>query len=72
MNYEEQYANEIEHFHGSKAYEIMKGMSWDEMIEFLELTKDDENAEFPYIWEYRWFIRLCIDDVDGLEGVWRK
>jgi len=47
---------EVDHFHGSKAFEVMKAMNKGEILNFLDLTKDDEDPEFPYIKEYRRFL----------------
>ena len=33
---------------GSKAFEVMKNMSKGDIKRFLELTKNDEDPEYPY------------------------
>ena len=60
--------SEVEHFYGTKAFEIMKHMTKQEMSQFLDLTKDDEDPEFPHIKEYRRFIKECLQDKDGFIG----
>lgn len=43
----------------------MKAMNKGEILNFLDLTKDDEDPEFPYIKEYRRFLQKCYEDIEG-------
>lgn len=44
----------------------MKSMNKGEILNFLDLTKDDEDPEFPYIKEYRRFLSKCYEDIGGV------
>ena len=60
--YEEKIKRENDYFMGSKAFEVMKNMSKGDIKRFLELTKNDEDPEYPYIKEYRRFLRKCYEE----------
>jgi len=47
---------------GSKAFEVMRNMSKGDIKRFLELTKNDEDPEYPYIKEYWWFLSKCYEE----------
>ena len=63
MNYDGKDGHE-DQFEGNKAFEIMREMSKEDILEFLELTKNDEDPEYPYIKEYRRFLTRCFEDKD--------
>ena len=62
MFYDEKIKHENNYFMGSKAFEVMKNMSKGDIKRFLELTKNDEDPEYPYIKEYRWFLKKCYEE----------
>ena len=53
---------ENDYFMGSKAFEVMRNMSKGDIKWFLELTKNDEDPEYPYIKEYWWFLSKCYEE----------